>query len=102
MDIERSLTVEELKAVVVGNTHLNFGVMFVGTVGKDTFMLRNNTSASLQITLIAGESRIEVMQPNQQVIQPGHCGSFELNLSSKQPGSYKSTAKYIINGKHTF
>ena len=76
--------------------------MFINTLGRDSFLIRNNTTASIQVVMMVGESRVEVVQPSQQVIQPGHCGAFELKLSSKLPGHYKSISKYVINGKHTF
>lgn len=101
-DVERSLTADELKAIVVSDTHLDFGVMFVATVGRKSFMVRNNTGASVHVAVFASEPRIEVAPPHQQVIPTGQCGSFELTLGSRAPTSYKALTKYVINGKHSF
>ena len=101
-DCAMNLEAAELKKIFAGPKVLEFGVIYVKSVAKRVFTIRNDLKTCIIVRIMTENEELKASYQVPQVIASTETAHFEIVLSSPLLQDYKGSFKYIINEKYSF
>lgn len=101
-DCALSLEPDQLKRVFAGPKIIDFGVLYVKSIGRRCFSIRNDLKTCISARIIPEQEELKTSYQEMQIIPSTETGQFEIFLTSSLLHEFKGTIKYIINEKYTF
>eukprot|EP01037_Dinobryon_pediforme_P018566 gene18566-18851_t len=99
-DCTAELSVEQLKLVFGSHKVIDFGKVSVGSSAAKNFVVSNDLTQSVMVTLEDLELELAQSKPNCQIIPQSCIAGFDIYFSSKSIGKYKKAFTWKINGLH--
>lgn len=101
-DCAMDLDAKQLQKVFAGPKSLKFGVIYIKSVAKRCFTIRNDLKTCILARLFTEYDELKDTYQRPQIIPTMETAHFEVSLSSPFLQDFKGTIKYIINEKYTF
>ena len=101
-DCALNLDAAQLQKIFAGPKILEFGPIYVKSVAKQCFSVRNDLKTCIIVRLMTDFEEMKDSFQTPQIIPSTETAHFEIFLTSPLLNDFKGTFKYIINEKYTF
>ena len=101
-DVNLNLDGEMLKKIHAGPKVIDFGQMFVKSIGEKFFFVRNDMKNAISARLVLDEDSIALSYEKPQILLSGQMAGFRVSFRSLTLGKVSQLVSYTLNEKHVF
>lgn len=101
-DINQTLDGHMLKKIHAGPKIIEFGEMFIKSMGEKFFFVRNDMKNAISVRLLLDDEAISMSYEKPQILMSGQTAGFRVNFKSNKLGRESKIITYILNEKHKF